>query len=99
MTPEPDDTPDWSEFRAYPTASEAEVDAAYLRSQGIPARVTVHTPMPGMNGKALVWVPRDSKDRADWFLKLPPVSEAELEYLATGEFPHPDGAERPEDLP
>ena len=88
---EPSEEPsDWAEFETYSSASEAEINAAFLRSEGIPTRVTVHSNLPGQAGSALLWLDRSHFDRARWFLKLPPVTDAELEFLATGEYPKPN---------
>ena len=87
MSNPPENLGDWSEFRTYPTASEAEFDAAYLCSEGVEARVTLHTILPGQPGHAIIWIDRSLHERAEWLLKLPPVSESELEFLATGKLP------------
>ena len=79
----------WNELGTYPTSQAAEIDAAYLRSEGIRSMVTNHLGLPGQNSGSLLWVDNADLNRARWFLKLPPVSEAELEYLATGELPQP----------
>jgi hypothetical protein len=82
----------WSELAEYPDKSAAEVDAGYLRSEGIPATVIVIDNFPG-HGRSRIRVDSSQVDRARWLLKFPPVSEAELEYLATGDLPKPNSAE------
>jgi hypothetical protein len=84
---------EWSELATYPSSSAAEVDAGYLRSEGIAARVTHHQNLPGLPGTSVIWVGQSQIERARWLLKFPPASEAELEFLATGEFPKPKDLE------
>jgi len=90
---------EWSEFATYPSSSAAEVDAGYLRSEGIPARVTHHQNLPGQAGVAIIWVARSQTERATWLLKFPPASEAELVYLATGKYPSSKDSGNPQPPP
>lgn len=88
---------EWCELGTYPDRFAAEIDAGYLRSQEVPARVEVLSDVPGLERGAQVWVDAALLHRARWLLKLGPVSDAELEYLATGRFPDPAAdASRPE---
>jgi hypothetical protein len=89
MIEPPEESFDWSKFETYSSASKAEIAASFLRSESIPTRVTAHSNLPGQAGLATLWLDRSQFDRARWLLKLPPVTEAELEFLATGEFPKP----------
>ena len=89
MTDNPEESIDWSEFNSYSSSSAAEIDAGYLRSEGIQATVTDHFNLPGLPGKAILWIDRSQFEKARWHLKFPAVTEAELEYLATGELPNP----------
>ena len=93
MTTPSNDPSNWSEFRSYPSASEAEVDAAYLRSEGIESMVTNHSTLPGQPGRAIIWLEHSLHERAGWLLKLPPVTDSELEFLATGKLPKPEKSE------
>jgi len=88
-----EELPEWAEFQSYLSASKAEFDAAYLSSEGIPARVTAHTILPGQPGRAILWVNPAQHERATWLLKVPPVTEAELEFLATGRLPNSERQE------
>lgn len=65
----------------------AEADAGYLRSEMVAAKVEVVADFPGQERGARLWVDAAMAHRARWLLKLPTVSEAELEYLATGRLP------------
>ena len=75
----------WRELAVYPTRSSAEVDAAYLRSEGVQAWVISGLPTEACGVQLMV--DGDSLDRARWLLKFEPVTEAELEFLATGKLP------------
>ena len=79
---------EWRELAEYPDRSSAELDAGYLRSGGVAARVVGFDSFPG-HGRCRILVDASLEHRACWLLKDPPVSEAELEFLATGEFPEP----------
>lgn len=87
----PDPFAAWHQLAIYPTLSAAEVAAAYLRSQGIPARAELWDKTLGHGTKARLMVEAKTEERARWFMKLEPVCEAELEFLATGEFPKRQG--------
>jgi hypothetical protein len=81
----------WHQLGVYPTLIAAELDAAYLRSEGILARAELWDPTLGHGTNAKLMVEAGSEDRARWFMKFEPVSEAELEFLATGDFPKSKG--------
>jgi len=70
----------------YTENSAAGVDACFLRSGAVPAKVIVMDNFPGHRRYSLI-VDSSLEHRARWLLKFPPVSEAELEFLATGELP------------
>ena len=84
---------EWCELAFYPDRSAAEIDAGYLRSEGVPATVIVMDNFPG-HGRSLLMVDSALEPRARWLLKFPPVSERELEFLATGEFPNSEQNEQ-----
>jgi len=91
MTREPDEPNEWCVFDTYPNAIAAEADAGYLRSEMVAAKVEVVSDFPGQDRGARLWVDAALVHRARWLLKLGTVSEAELEYLATGKLPDPGG--------
>ena len=87
---EPDEPDEWYAFDTYPNAIAAEADAGYLRSEKVAAKVEVINDSPGNVRGARLWVDAALVHRAKWLLlKLDTVSEAELEYLATGKLPDP----------
>ncbi len=83
----PGDAVDWRELAHYPSHSAAEIDAAYLRSHGLQARAWVFNNIPTEACGVRLMVESGAEDRARWLLKLEPVSEAELDFLATGKLP------------
>jgi hypothetical protein len=84
MATEPAEPDEWCVLETYPSASAAEADAAYLRSEMVAAEVQPIRDIPGTERGARLMVDAKLAHRARWLLKLETVSEAELEYLATG---------------
>jgi hypothetical protein len=84
---EPDAPDQWCLLETYADRFAAEADAGYLRSEQVAAKVEVMSDFPGQYGGAQLWVDATLAHRARWLLKLGTVSEAELEYLATGKLP------------
>jgi hypothetical protein len=89
MAREPDEPDDWCVLGTYPDRFTAEADAGFLRSERVAAKVEVIGDFPGQERGARLWVDAALEHRARWLLKLGAVSEAELEYLATGKLPQP----------
>lgn len=87
MAREPDQPDEWCVLDTYPDRFAAEVHAGYLRSEMIAARVEVASDFRD----AQLWVDAALAHRARWLLKLNTVSDAELEYLATGKLPAATG--------
>ena len=83
----------WYEIGVYSTQSEAEIDASYLRSEGVTTNVVPFSDAPGQQRQSRLFVDSSQENRARWLLKIPPVGEAELEYLATGILPKPKVSE------
>jgi hypothetical protein len=75
----------WEEFARFPNYWEGHILAGLLRNEDVPARVTFLWPSFD-SGFSSVLVPRELLHRAQWVLRWPPPSEAELTFLATGEF-------------
>jgi hypothetical protein len=84
---EPTEPDEWCVLETYGNAISAEVDAGFLRSEHVAAKVEVVSDFPGQDHGARLWVDATLVHRARWLLKLGTVSEAELEYLATGKLP------------
>ena len=81
----------WALLAEYGSASAAEVDAAFLRSEGLAARVG-NIGLPSCTCAFRLRVEPESLEKARWLLKFPPAGEAELDFLATGRLPEPDAA-------
>jgi hypothetical protein len=97
---EPDEPQEWCVLETYPSASAAEADAGYLRSEMVAARVQVVSDIPGQSRGAQLMVDANLAHRARWLLKLGTVTEAELEYLATGNLQNPpEGTPRDRNWP
>ena len=75
----------WEEFARFPNFWEGHVLAGLLRSEDVPAEVVFCWPSFDA-GFSAVMVPRELLHRARWVLSWPAASEAELMFLATGEF-------------
>jgi hypothetical protein len=87
MAREPAEPNEWCVLETYADRLAAEADAGYLRSEMVAAKVEVTSDFPGQDRGAQLWVDAALAHRARWLLKLGTVSEAELEYLATGKLP------------
>ena len=91
VAPWPDPTgeqlTDWQEFARFANVWEGEILAGLLRNEGLPAIVVVQWPGPDLTSRSIVWVPRALVHLAHWILSWPAPGEAELTFLATGEFP------------
>jgi hypothetical protein len=79
---------DWIRFARYLNDLEARIVAGHLIAEGVPSVVEPIGPFPGMTACA-IWVPKLLAHRARWVLSWPPPTDAELTFLATGEFPSP----------
>jgi hypothetical protein len=88
---EPDEPDEWCLLETYGDRFAAEADAGYLRSEMVAAKVEVIGEFPGQDRGARLMVDAALAHRARWLLKLPTVSDAELEYLATGKLPADPG--------
>jgi hypothetical protein len=82
-----DEVQGWRTLAEYGSLSAAEVDAACLRSEGLEARVWNVVALPSETCGIRVLVEAHQVEKARGLLKFPPVSEAELEFLATGKLP------------
>jgi hypothetical protein len=87
MVREPDQPNEWCVLDTYGDRLAAEADAGFLRSEMVAAKVEVVSDFPGQDRGARLYVDTALAHRARWLLKLGSVSDAELEYLATGKLP------------
>ena len=87
MTREPEEPDEWCVLKTYADRLAAEADAGYLRSERVAAKVELVSDFPGQERGLRLWVDAALAHRARWLLKLERVSDAELDYLATGKLP------------
>ena len=86
-----EDEEPWVLLQACPEAIGAQVLAGRLQANGIPARVSTISPIPGLAQNAEVHVPREWLARARKCLDEPLPSEEELADLAAHTAPPDDG--------
>lgn len=72
-------------FARYPNYLATHIVAGLLENEGVPTLVEFFAPFPVTDSSA-IWVPKELLHRARWILAWPPPTEAELLFLATGEF-------------
>ena len=75
----------WVVVAEFPDAASAQVTIGLLQSERVPVRLLCNSPMPGLDIQYDVEVPSDYAHRARWILKHCTFSDAELNFLATGE--------------
>ena len=63
----------------------AEVLAGMLRSEGVPAEVRSISPLPGIVDEVRLYVPTSLAHRARWLMNSSTISDAELDFVATGQ--------------
>lgn len=75
---------EWQPFRTFSDRGSAEALAVVLDSEGVPARVASSGLVAGIESRYCVLVPASLAHRAAWVLADSDLSDAELDYLATG---------------
>ena len=89
-------TEEWELFKTFPDRFEAERVVGLLESSGVPAYVDYGALGVGLDMKFSVFVDTTLAHRARWILALTPeVTDAELEFLATGKLPGSDEPKEP----
>ena len=87
-------TEGWQTIEVFDDEISAQAMVGRLRVDGVPAAVKSDRLVPGV-GTFHVLVPAALADRARWILAQAESTEAELNYLATGELaPHPESEDR-----
>lgn len=76
---------EWQPFRTFSDRGSAEVLAAVLDSEDVPARVESSKLVAGIESQYCVLVPASLAHRANWVLADSDLTDSELDYLATGE--------------
>jgi hypothetical protein len=74
---------DWCVFGEFPNAAEAEVIKSLLETEGVTTKVGPFVPVKGVR----LLIETNLVHRAIWILKNSGFTDAELDFLATGELP------------
>ncbi len=77
----------WQVVAEFPNHLAAEIAASVLRAESVPVRIQSSGALPGLELGSRVLVPADQLHRAKWLCEQAQVSDAELEFLATGRLP------------
>ena len=89
-------TENWELFKVFTDRSEAERVVGLLESSGVPAYVDYGALGVGLEMRFPVHVDASLVHRARWVIALTPdVTDAELEFLATGKLPGSDEPTKP----
>ena len=80
---------EWELFQSFDNPASAEVMCERLLRENVPAKVETRSLEHGIEAKHCVFVHRTLAHRARWVVAQLPLSDEELEYLATGELPGP----------
>jgi hypothetical protein len=75
----------WVVVAQFPDAASAQVTIGLLQTERVPVRLRCSSPVPGLDIQSDVEVPSEYAHRARWILEHCKFSEAELNFLATGE--------------
>jgi hypothetical protein len=75
---------EWQPFQTFADRGSAEALVVVLDSEGVPARVASSRLVAGIESRYCVLVPTSLAHRAAWVLADSDLTDAELDYLATG---------------
>jgi hypothetical protein len=78
------DVAGWEAFRTFEKRGPAEALKSWLEFEGVPCRIEAQLLENGVETDFRLWVEKGLAHRARWIVGQLPVSEAELEFLATG---------------
>jgi hypothetical protein len=82
---------EWVVFRSFPEESAASAVCGQLRAGDCPAKYEPRAIGNALETEYCVFVPRSLEHRARWVMAQLPVTDAELDFLATGKLPTPRG--------
>ncbi len=89
-------TEEWELFKVFSERFEAERVTGLLESSGVPAYVDYGGLGVGLEMRFSVYVDASLAHRARWVMALTPdVTDAELDFLATGKLPGSDEPKKP----
>lgn len=75
----------WVVVAEFPDTASAQITIGLLQSERVPVRLRCNSPVPGLDVQCDIEVPSDYSHRARWILRHSTFSDAELNFLATGE--------------
>jgi hypothetical protein len=75
---------EWETFQTFSDRGSAEALVVVLDAEGVPARVASSDLVAGIETRHRVLVPSSLLHRAKWVLADSDLTDAELDYLATG---------------
>lgn len=75
---------EWELFKVFPDLSAAETLRLQLEHHKVPTRVESRALEVGMEAKFCVFVLKALAHRARWVVAQLPLTDAELDFLATG---------------
>ena len=78
---------EWELCQTYSNRVAAETLSGKLEAEGVPTRIDATVLDRAIETGFCVMVPRILVHRARWVLAQLPVTDAELDYLATGKLP------------
>jgi hypothetical protein len=75
----------WVIVAQFPDVASAQVTIGLLQTERVPVRLQRNSLIPGLDLQCDVEVPSEYSHRARWILQHCNFSDAELNFLATGE--------------
>ncbi len=78
---------EWALFRVFPNLSAAEALRLQLEHHKVPTMVESRALEVGIEAQFCVFVSKTLIHRARWVVAQLPLTDAELDYLATGKLP------------
>jgi hypothetical protein len=78
---------EWELFRVFPDLSAAEALRLQLEHHSVPTLVESKALEVGLEAQFCVYVSKALAHRARWVVAQLPLTDAELEFMATGKLP------------
>ncbi len=78
---------EWELFRVFPDLSAAETLRLQLEHHKVPTRIESRALEVGLEAKFCVFVLKALAHRARWVIAQLPLTDAELDFMATGKLP------------
>lgn len=78
---------EWKPFKVFPDLSAAETLRLQLEHHAVPTRIESRALEIGLEAQFCVYLSKALAHRARWILAQLPVTDAELDFLATGKLP------------